>query len=150
MDSFSYVQILLRYRPRSEKEVRERLALKGYESKVISETVEKLKRSDLIDDFEFAKYWLSYRLSYSLRSKSYAVFELKVKGVSEEIIDKAFKEFEAVDEKDIIFKLAEKKAKSMSRIKDRNTKLRRLYAYLGRRGFNSLVSRDAVEEALNS
>ena len=150
MDSFRYAQILFKYRPRSEREIRDRLCLKGYNVESVEKTVEKLNKCGLIDDFEFVKYWLGYRLLYSLRSKSYAIFELKKKGVSLDVIEEVLKEFESIDEKDTIFKLAKKKAKSMNKIKDHNTKMRRLYAYLGRRGFSSLASREAIKSVLNN
>ncbi len=145
MDSLRYAQILLKYRPRSEKEIRDRLSLKGYDKKSIEEVVEKLYRCDLIDDFEFAKYWMGFRLLYSPRSRSFAIFELKRKGVSLDIIERVLRDFEDIDEKDTILKLAKKKAKSMSKIKDRTIRIRRLYAYLARRGFSFSESKEAIE-----
>ncbi|MDP8216420.1 MAG: regulatory protein RecX [Candidatus Kaelpia imicola] len=149
MDSFRYAQILLKYRPRSEEEIKERLSLRGYDSENIKEVVRRLKQCGLINDLKFAKYWMEYRLLYSSRSKFYTVFELKRKGVSGDIIESILRDFEAVDEKDIVFRLAEKKVKSMSKIKDRLTKRRRLYAYLGRRGFGSSISREAINSVLS-
>ncbi|MDP8253696.1 MAG: regulatory protein RecX [Candidatus Kaelpia aquatica] len=149
MDSFRYAQMLLKYRPRSEEEIKERLSLRGYDSESIKEVVEKLKQCDFINDLEFAKYWMRYRLSSNLRSKFFTVLELKRKGVSKEIIESVLRDFDIVNEKDIVFSLAEKKVKSMNKIKDSLTRRRRLYAYLGRRGFGSSISREAVNSVLS-
>jgi len=150
VDSFRYVQILLRYRPRSEGEIRERLSRRGYDSENIKDVIRRLKQCDLINDLEFAKHWMEYRLSYNPRSKSYTAFELKRKGVSQDIIESVLKDFETVDENDIALRLAKKKARNMSKIKDSLTKRRRLYAYLGRRGFSSSVLRETVNSVLNN
>jgi len=149
VDSFRYAQMLLKYRPRSEEEIKERLSLRGYDSESIKEVVEKLKQCDFINDLEFAKYWMRYRLSSNLRSKFFTVLELKRKGVSKEIIESVLRDFDIVNEKDIVFSLAEKKVKSMNKIKDSLTRRRRLYAYLGRRGFGSSISREAVNSVLS-
>lgn len=141
--------MLLKYRPRSEEEIKERLSLRGYDSESIKEVVEKLKQCDFINDLEFAKYWMRYRLSSNLRSKFFTVLELKRKGVSKEIIESVLRDFDIVNEKDIVFSLAEKKVKSMNKIKDSLTRRRRLYAYLGRRGFGSSISREAVNSVLS-
>ncbi|MCK4261812.1 RecX family transcriptional regulator, partial [bacterium] len=52
-----YALNLLSFRPRSSKEVRDRLKRKDYDEKVIEEAVENLGRIGLLNDEEFARSW---------------------------------------------------------------------------------------------
>ncbi len=135
MDLFGYVQLLLKYRPRSEHEIRERLKSRGYDAEEIEKAILKLSRLDLINDFNFAKYWINYRLAINPKSQFYIGMELKRKGVSDEVIKEVFETFESIDDKELASKLFEKKIKSLEKIKDEQIKKRRAYSYLIRRGF---------------
>ena len=63
----------LSYRPRSEKEVRDRFKIKNQKSKIkisdktIDLIIKKLKDYKFLDDFEFAKMWLKDRLILKLK-----------------------------------------------------------------------------------
>lgn len=90
----------LSYRPRSEKEVKDRLKLKAQNSKiktttqnskVIDEVIEKLKEKKFIDDEEFAKGWIESRLRFKPRSLRLIKLELKQKGINNEIIESGIK-----------------------------------------------------------
>ena len=135
MDPFRYVQLLLKYRPRSEHEIRKRLKIRGYGIEEIEKVILKLSRLDLIDDFSFAKYWINYRLAFNPKSRFYIEMELKKKGVSDEVIKEAFETFKNIDDKELACRLFEKKVKSLAKVKDEQVKRRRVYAYLLRRGF---------------
>lgn len=55
----------LSYRPRSEAEVRRKLREKNVEDEVIEVVVERLTRTGLLDDREFARYWVENRLQFT-------------------------------------------------------------------------------------
>jgi len=57
----------LSYRPRSEAEVRRNLYKKDVEDEVVEVVVERLTRAGLVDDREFARYWVENRLQFNPR-----------------------------------------------------------------------------------
>ena len=98
----------LSYRPRSEKEVRNKLKTlikrhSGEQSEfridsgvanapendraetVIEKIISKLKKQNFINDEEFAKGWIENRIRFKPRSLRLIKLELKQKGISEEI-----------------------------------------------------------------
>ncbi len=84
----------LSYRPRSEKEVRDRLKIKYQKSNIknfaliIDKVIQKLKKYDFVNDLEFAKKWVESRLRFKPRSARLIKLELKQKGIGQDIIDK--------------------------------------------------------------
>ncbi|MCK4649219.1 RecX family transcriptional regulator, partial [bacterium] len=56
-----YAFKLLSYRPRSIKEIRNRLKKKDYSSKVILEVIKDLKRLKFLNNKEFARMWVESR-----------------------------------------------------------------------------------------
>lgn len=83
----------LSYRPRSEKEVRDRLKIKYQKSNlknlplIIDKVIQKLKEKKFINDEEFTKGWVENRLRFKPRSLRLIRFELKHKGIDPEIIN---------------------------------------------------------------
>ncbi|HDI45930.1 MAG TPA: RecX family transcriptional regulator [Candidatus Omnitrophica bacterium] len=148
MDAFKYASILLKYRPRSYNELVQRLKKRGYPPEEIAETMEKLVRAGVVDDFEFCKYWINYRLNYNPRSKKFLEMELKRKGVDEETILRAFNEFSEFKEQDLLRELAEYKLRLLKGMTDPDTKKRRLYGYLARRGFRYSQIKDVISQIM--
>jgi regulatory protein len=122
----------LSYRPRSEKEVRQRLRRRGFNGKIIDEVILKLRERRLIDDAAFSEYWRNNRLSFSPRSVRQIKLELRQKGVATETADEAVKD---LDDDNSVYEAGLRKARRLSRL-DYDDFRRRLYDYLRRRGFN--------------
>jgi regulatory protein len=122
----------LSYRPRSEKEVRQRLRRRGFNGKIIDEVILKLRERRLIDDAAFSEYWRNNRLSFSPRSVRQIKLELRQKGVATETADDAVKD---LDDDNSVYEAGLKKARRLSGL-DYDDFRRRLYDYLRRRGFN--------------
>ncbi len=78
--------MLLKFRLRSEKEIRLRLKKKKFDSKIIDETAAFLKDKDFINDNNFAHLWLESRLKRPLGLRRIKE-ELRQKGIAREIID---------------------------------------------------------------
>ena len=82
----------LSYRPRSEKEVRDRLKIKYQKSNlkdlelIIDRVIQKLKKYNFVNDLEFAKKWIESRMKFKPRSLRLIKLELKKKGISDDII----------------------------------------------------------------
>ena len=62
----NYAFLLLKFRPRSEKEISERLKRKKFDTAVIRETILFLKEKSFVDDSYFAKVWLESRIKRPL------------------------------------------------------------------------------------
>ncbi len=80
---------LLSYRPRSEKEIRDRLSRKQFDSLIIDQVISKLKEDNLLNDVEFATWWAEQRQEFRGKSKYVIKRELSEKGVERETIDTA-------------------------------------------------------------
>jgi regulatory protein len=133
----------LRYRPRSEFEVRERLRHRGYDSQSIDATMATLKEKGLIDDQAFARFWADNRDAFSPRSQRLVKIELRRKGIAGDIIDQIVA---PSDDMEGVYRAAQKKARSLPRT-DYQSFRRRLGDYLRRRGFGYGVIEKVVQQA---
>jgi regulatory protein len=77
----------LSYRPRSEAEVRRNLRKKDVTDEAIEAVVERLTRAGMLDDREFARYWVENRLQFNPRGARALGHEMREKGVPVSIID---------------------------------------------------------------
>ena len=132
---------LLGYRPRSEKELRQRLQRRGFQGEYLEKAIARLKEQGLIDDIAFARFWKENRETFSPRSRRMIKIELRRKGLSNEIIEQVIGE---IDEAESAYGAAVKRAPRLSGT-DYQEFRRRLGAYLGRRGFNYSVIEKTIE-----
>jgi len=138
-----YAFLLLKFRPRSEKEIGERLKRKKFDPAVIRETLFFLKEKCFIDDSYFAKVWLESRIKKPLGLKKLRV-ELRQKGVDKEIIDSQIEEIsKGYCEEDVVLKLAKGRLNKLKGVEPVKAK-RRLFEYLLRRGFSTAVITDII------
>jgi regulatory protein len=129
----------LTYRPRSRKEVEDKLREKQFSDSVIDEVLADLDRLGYMNDREFAQQWARSRVRLRGYGKRRIEHELTGKGISSDIIDEALGAvFKESSETDIARLEAEKKLKSLSRFEP-EIRRRRLAGYLERKGFSSAV-----------
>lgn len=124
---------LLNHRPRSEKEIRQRLTDKGFQPGQIDQVVDKLKQANLVKDETFARMWVESRNEFHPRSRKLLRYELRNKGIADNHIDSALEEIPGEED------LAEKAAIHYARRlqgKDWQTFRTRLSGFLARRGFS--------------
>jgi regulatory protein len=124
----------LSHRQRSEREVRRRLVEKGHDSDRIDRVVQRLKELDLVDDREFADYWLTERQLHKPRGERALRAELFQKGVPREVVDEALAAGER-NELDDAYRAAEKRAAQLSALDEAGFR-QRLGQFLLRRGFD--------------
>ena len=127
----------LSHRMYSEKEIREKLTKKGFGESVIKKVIADLRHNSIIDDYLFAKAFIHDRMRLNPQGSYRMAYELKKKGLSQDIINKIFIE-EKVVETDIerALEIAKKRLKTLINIKDKEKVKRRLYNFLLRRGFS--------------
>lgn len=127
---------LLKFRPRSEYELHQRLKRRGFLESVIKETLLLLKEKGLVDDGEFARLWVESRLKRPLginRIKQ----ELRIKGIEKELIQQVIESVSSkYNEEEVIKELIQRRWEKIKHIPPQKAK-RRLFLYLLRRGFSS-------------
>ncbi|HIC89064.1 MAG TPA: hypothetical protein EYP04_06645, partial [Anaerolineae bacterium] len=95
----AYEQALrfLRYRPRSQTEIRRHLGKKGVSDSVIAAVMERLIERGYVDDLEFARFWVRERETFRPRSPYALRHELRMRGVDDAIISQVLAELDPED-----------------------------------------------------
>lgn len=125
---------------KTEKSVRDKLKTYGYSDEVINAATEKLKGYSFICDEDYSKRYVS---SYSAKKgKRLLKAELKMKGVTEDIAEKAVSGIE--NEESTALTLAEKYVRNKE--KDLKT-MQKCYKYLISKGFSYEDSSYAAKKA---
>jgi regulatory protein len=132
---------LLAYRPRSEAEMRQRLARRGLPDEVVQETIAHLREQGLLSDAAFARFWVEARDQNSPRGRRLLWQELSAKGIEREIARQAIA---VVAEEEAALRAAQKKARHLQG-QDYPIFRRRLGDFLLRRGFPYPTVRTTVE-----
>lgn len=131
----------LSFRPRSEAEMRLKLAEK-YASPIVEKTVKKLKKYNLINDLEFAESWVRDRSPS--RGPALLRAELTKKGLRREIIDLVL---EKIDKRSLVEDarklIATRKKFQTLEPKDR---FKKIAPYLLRRGYDYETIKEALRD----
>lgn len=143
---------LLRYRPRSEHELRHRLLSAAHQPEPVEDAVERLRTWGLIDDADFASEWVRGRRRRRGRSRGALERELRDKGVAENHISDAVADIDDADERDRAVELVrERMARTPAGRKagrDIVGEKRRLIAFLARRGYPTGLAMAVVNAEL--
>jgi len=131
----------LSYRPRSEKEMRDKL-LEKFEPETVGKAIERLKEYKFIDDADFARMWVSQR--GSSRSAKALSYELQRKGVAKEVIEAAVAEIDKEAEFKNALALIESKSKYQGL--DKNEAYQKVGGFLARRGYNYDIIKLVIAE----
>jgi len=135
---------LLSFRPRSVKELRDRLKLKRYPEAVIDNALDVLSKQGLLNDEKFAKLFAESRVYSKPTGKRQLEIDLKKKGLPKELVEKTLSDLKDYDEKKAARDLVFNRFQKMTGISDEKKKAR-LFGFLKRRGFGN----DAIFAALN-
>jgi regulatory protein len=129
--AFQQALKLLNYRQRSEAEVRKNLEEHQFLEVVIVETIERLRRSGLLNDQRFAQNWVENRSEFRPRSRRALQAELRQRGLAEEAIAEAL---EAVDDEELAYQAACKQARKYRESEWPDFRVK-MTNFLARRGF---------------
>jgi len=136
---------LLSYRPRSEREMGQRLRLRGLAADVVEEEVERLRGAGLLDDEAFAQSWVEDRQANAPRGQRLLRYELVGRGVRAELAEAAVS---SVDDRTAALALARGRANRLGGLPFEQFS-RRLADFLKRRGFAYDVVAEAVRTTWN-
>lgn len=141
-DAYMKAARFLGFRPRTRKEVRQRLQQEGYEDGLIDETLQRLANERYIDDKEFAKQWTEHRIHSQKKGKSLIRQELLQKGVDREHVQEALQHIDQEEELQSAVDIGGKKWRQTSgETLDRK---RKTMAFLMRRGYSGGVVQQAL------
>jgi regulatory protein len=118
-------------RPRSEREIRDRLARHEFDPQIVDGVVVRLRRLRLVDDAAFAEYWVEQRATHKPRGSRLLKQELRQKGVSQDVVSEALPD---EDDAEGAYRAAQRKAVSLRALDERTFK-QRLGGFLQRRGY---------------
>lgn len=139
----NYAFLLLKFRPRSEKEIYQRLKRKRFDEKIIQETLSFLKDKNFLNDNYFARAWMESRLKKPFGIRRIKE-ELKLKGIDKEIIENSIKEVkENYSEEEVVRGVARQRFSKLKNLEPQKAR-QRLFAYLLRRGFSPEVVVDTI------
>jgi len=127
-------------RPRSEREIRDRLARHEFDVQVVDRVIERLRRIQLVDDAAFAAYWVEQRATHRPRGARLLKQELRHKGVDQDVVAEALP---TDDDAEGAYRAAQRKATSLRALDERTFK-QRLGAFLQRRGYGYETVRPVV------
>jgi regulatory protein len=135
----------LSFRPRSTRELEDYFRRKGVEPATAEAVIERLRRINLINDDEFARFWVENRQSFRPRGARALRMELRQKGLSGDTIEEALEQLG--DEDEIAANAGRKKMGSYRNL-DERTFVTRMIGFLQRRGFSYGVAAKAARDLL--
>jgi regulatory protein len=142
-DAMASALRLLSYRPRSEAELRQRLARRGAPEATVEATLSRLRELGLADDDAFARSWLESRDRAAPRSRRLLQQELRAKGIGAEAAREASS---SIDDEDAAWRAASRRLTALRGLPEDEFR-RRLSDFLRRRGFGYETARATVERS---
>lgn len=112
-----YAFKLLSRKMLTEKELSQKLEIKGFEENIIKSVIEKLKSYNYINDKVYAKLFIEQKIN-QLYSRRKIYYELIKKGISKELIQESLNNFYP-EEKEVEIN------KKKNKLKKKNTKIPR-------------------------
>lgn len=130
----------LALRPRSQKEFSAYLNKRKFSPKLSQEIFKIVREQGLIDDKQFARWWVEQRTSFKPKGKKALKAELKNKGIEEKIIEEVLKE---VDELALAKKAIQKKIKVWRNLSPLDF-CQKITTFLAYRGFSWAVIKKII------
>ena len=136
----------LSYRPRSQAEVERHLRRKAIAEDVIGDVMARLERAKYLDDEDFARFWLENRERFRPRGRRALRYELRQKGVSDEIITRLLDD---LDDESSAWRAVEGRLTRWSHLPVGEFR-QKVAGYLSRRGFDYSTISVTLEKACQS
>jgi len=134
-------------RPRSRRELEQRLLGAGFEREEVDDVLVSLERVGLIDDAQFARQMADYQFGSRKAGSRAVTGALIQKGIAPDVVARVLED-PAQNEEERALDLATSKAVRMGAI-DPVKAFNRLSGLLARRGYSPEVARNAARKALS-
>lgn len=145
---------LLSIRPRSKKEISSKLSQFAKKRHLPENLIDKLLNEfselNLLNDFEFSKWWIEQRRSFRPKGEKVIRLELLHKGVDKEVIDSAVIAINAdgLSDYDLAMKVAEKRLTRFQNLSPIQLKIK-IRDFLFRRGFGWEIISKVIDSLVN-
>ena len=138
---------LLAKRMRTEKEIIDKLKQKKFEDSIITQTINELKRINLINDEEFVDKFINNTITLNKNYGRYALLNKLIKfGISKNLANERIsKLLTDNDEYETALSAAKKKLLNLKRY-DESKKIQRLISFLSGRGYNWDIIKKVLSE----
>jgi len=133
----------LGFRARSQQELVRYLQEKGYAPVVVTDTIDRLLEEQYLDDEAFVRFWLANRERFRPRSQQALRYELRQKGIANEVIETALAD---VDEANLAWTAVEQKLARWQGLSEEDFR-KKVLGFLSRRGFTYEIAYQVVERA---
>lgn len=138
-------EIISAYGMKTEKELRKKLAEKGFSEPSVDYAIERMKGYGYTDDAQYSRSYIQSHAIPQRWGEQKIISHLLQKGVEMETIRNAIAEVYSEDQKqEAIFEAAEKYARKLKG-EDKRKDRQKLYSHLASKGF----SYDLISEAVN-
>lgn len=139
----------LRPRPRSRRELAQRLGRYGYGAPVVDAVVERLSSQGLLDDDAFAAAWIRDRVALKPKGRRVLRLELAARGVAPERVEAALAA-NLPDTEEALARRALTPRREVWRAKGERRGRRAAFAFLIRRGFDADLARRLADEIFSA
>ncbi len=146
--ALEFAYFYLKFRPRTEYEIRTYLQKKRCKEQDIEEVILILKDQNLINDREFIKLFFRDRLRFKPKSVSFISRELIRLGVAKDLIQTYF-EKHLPDELVIAIKALKKKENQFNRL-EKKEQFKKSISFLLRKGFSYDTAKQAYQNVFSS
>ena len=130
---------------KSEKELIDKLTLKGYDNEAIDKTMNVLKEYNFINDENYVKMYVKDKVK--LVGKKKIKYDLAKKGISDKIIDNEIYNIDSEDERNTAYDLVMKKYNTIAKRESDKFKIsQKLYRFLLSKGYGYEIVSGVVKE----
>jgi regulatory protein len=151
-DPYSFAQSIalhaLAPRAKSRAELAAHLAKRGVAAETAAAVLDDLELSGFINDLDFARAWSSSRQRQKKLSRRVIASELRIKGVSQDIIDEISADISDDHEFAQALALAERKFRSISHLEHRQV-YQRIASLLARKGYGHAMASRVVRHLMS-
>jgi len=138
----------LKFRPRTEKEIREylykKIKTKHWSRDDAEKVIEELKEENLVDDKKFIELFVQDRTALKPKGERLLIRELKQKGISDDLIKEYFSK-NAINEESLALKILERRWPRFRNL-DSKKRFKKSAGFLMSRGFSYDLVKKTIEK----
>lgn len=133
---------------KTEKEVKDKLKLKGYDDDSIENSIRFLKEYNFVNDEAYTKAFINDKLKTMGSQK--IKYSLIQKGIANEVIEEELADLNKENEKRVALNIAKKKLSNIKNKENDKYKISgKLYRFLMSKGYESDIINDIVKEVMS-
>ncbi|WP_291653507.1 recombination regulator RecX [Clostridium sp.] len=134
---------------KSEKELRNKLLLKGYDNLTIDKTLNFLKEYNFLSDTNYVKMYVKDRSR--LQGKKKIKYDLIKKGINDNLIEEEISNIDEEEEREVAYNMALKKYNVLSKRESDKYKLsQKIYRFLLSKGYDYDIVSYVVKRVTNT